>query len=115
MSFQSGGYVYEIWSTPRKRDQRLRRFRICLRLRKPIRQEREIPVIDFSIGSSNIPPCDAVKQAIANACLDDDNYQYSLSPRADLLEAVQEWYASRYGVSLEAEEIFPLKGRPGSA
>lgn len=67
-------------------------------------------VIDFSIGSSNIPPCDAVKQAIANACLDDDNYQYSLSPRADLLEAVQEWYASRYGVSLEAEEIFPLKG-----
>ena len=67
-------------------------------------------VIDFSIGSSNIPPCDAVKQAIANAVLEDESYQYTLSPQQETLDAIREWYANRYGVELRDEEIIPLKG-----
>lgn len=67
-------------------------------------------VIDFSVGSSNIPPHDCVKQAIANACMEDDSYQYSLAPREEVLEAIQDWYRNRYGVRLQEDEIFPLKG-----
>lgn len=66
--------------------------------------------IDFSVGSSNIPPCDAVKQAIASAALDDDHYQYLLQPGADILKAIQNWYRTRYGVELKEGEINPLKG-----
>lgn len=67
-------------------------------------------VIDFSIGSSNIPPCDAVKNAIANAALQDEAYQYTLQPSDEIIEALTEWYQNRFGVSLEPNEIFPLKG-----
>lgn len=67
-------------------------------------------VIDFSIGSSNIPPCQAVKEAIAQGALQDECYQYTLQPSKEMVTAIQEWYKNRYGVSLEAQEIFPLKG-----
>lgn len=67
-------------------------------------------VIDFSVGSSNIPPHDCVKQAISQAALDDDSYQYSLAPKEETLRAIQKWYRNRYGVTLQENEIFPLKG-----
>lgn len=67
-------------------------------------------VIDFSVGSSNIPPCDAVKQAISAAALEDASYQYTLQPGEAILKAIQDWYSRRYGVRLETSEIFPLKG-----
>lgn len=68
------------------------------------------PVIDFSIGSSNIPPMTAVKEALSQAVQEDDSYQYSLGPRPEMIQAVQDWYAGRYGVRLEEDEIFLLKG-----
>ena len=67
-------------------------------------------VIDFSVGSSNIPPCQEVKEAIAQAALTDENYQYTLQPSKAILKAVQDWYLNRYSVELREEEIFPLKG-----
>lgn len=67
-------------------------------------------VIDFSVGSSNIPPCSAVKEAISKAALEDINYQYTLQPGSAILAAIQDWYKNRYGVELAEEEIFPLKG-----
>ncbi len=68
------------------------------------------PVIDFSIGSSNIPPCPAVKEAIAQGALQDAAYQYTLQPSKEIIQAIQDWYHIRYEVDLTAEEIFPLKG-----
>lgn len=68
------------------------------------------PVIDFSIGSSNIPPMDIVKEELSQAVLEDDSYQYSLGPLPEMIEAVQDWYRTRYGVELEEDEIFLLKG-----
>lgn len=67
-------------------------------------------VIDFSVGSSNIPPHDCVKQAISKAALEDDSYQYSLAPKEETVRAIQKWYEKRYDVSLQEGEIFPLKG-----
>ncbi len=67
-------------------------------------------VIDFSIGSSNIPPCPEVKEAISQGALKDECYQYTLEPSLEIILAIQEWYQNRYGVNLERNEIFPLKG-----
>lgn len=69
-----------------------------------------LPVIDFSIGSSNIPPMDAVKETLSQAVQEDAAWQYSLGPLPEMIEAVQDWYQNRYGVDLEADEIFLLKG-----
>ncbi|MCF0259301.1 MAG: aminotransferase class I/II-fold pyridoxal phosphate-dependent enzyme [Erysipelotrichaceae bacterium] len=67
-------------------------------------------VIDFSIGSSNIPPMDEIKNALSQAVLEDEAYQYSLAPLGSLVKAIQKWYRRRYGVDLEEDEIFALKG-----
>ncbi len=67
-------------------------------------------VIDFSIGSSNIPPSDSLKQVLADASLDDDVYQYNLGPSAQMLSTIQDWYQERYGCSLAENEIAVLKG-----
>ena len=48
-------------------------------------------VIDFSIGSSNIPPMDEIKTALANAAMDDESYQYSLAPSLEVTKAIQKW------------------------
>lgn len=67
-------------------------------------------VIDFSIGSSNIPPHESVKKALADAALSDQSYQYSLSALPETAEAVQKWYKNRYGVELASDELVTLKG-----
>ncbi len=80
------------------------------RKKKRFTDRTGLPVIDFSIGSSNIPPMDAVKETLSQAVQEDDAWQYSLGPLPEMIEAVQDWYQNRYGVDLEADEIFLLKG-----
>ena len=80
------------------------------RKKKGFTDRTGLPVIDFSIGSSNIPPMDAVKETLSQAVQEDAAWQYSLGPLPEMIEAVQDWYQNRYGVDLEADEIFLLKG-----
>lgn len=80
------------------------------RKKKRFTDRTGLPVIDFSIGSSNIPPMDTVKETLSQAVQEDDAWQYSLGPLPEMIEAVQDWYQNRYGVDLEADEIFLLKG-----
>lgn len=78
--------------------------------KKQYAQKTGQEVIDFSIGSSNIPPHPDLKNALSKAVLDDSVYQYSLSPLPETVKAIQDWYAKRYGVQLEEDEIFLVKG-----
>ena len=80
------------------------------RKKKGFTDRTGLPVIDFSIGASNIPPMDAVKETLSQAVQEDAAWQYSLGPLPEMIEAVQDWYQNRYGVDLEADEIFLLKG-----
>lgn len=80
------------------------------RKKKRFTDRTGLPVIDFSIGSSNIPPMDTVKEILSQAVQEDAAWQYSLGPLPEMIEAVQDWYQNRYGVDLEADEIFLLKG-----
>jgi LL-diaminopimelate aminotransferase len=78
--------------------------------KKAYAQKTGQSVIDFSIGSSDIPPMDKIKQTLADAAMQDASYQYSLAAMPEMVEAIQEWYHKRYGVDLEENEITIVKG-----
>jgi LL-diaminopimelate aminotransferase len=69
------------------------------------------PVIDFSIGSPNIPPAPHVIDALIRGAGDKGNYEYAITDTGELQNAVRSWYARRYCVELDcATEITSLLG-----
>ena len=58
-------------------------------------------VIDLSVGTPNIPPTHAIKQAIAQAAMADKNYVYAIEDLPELKQAASQWYSRRYGVSID--------------
>jgi LL-diaminopimelate aminotransferase len=78
--------------------------------KKAYTQKTGQSVIDFSIGSSDIPPMEKIKQTLADAAMEDASYQYSLAAMPEMVEAIQAWYHKRYGVDLEENEITIVKG-----
>lgn len=67
-------------------------------------------VINLSIGTPDFPPAPHIMEAVSNAALIPQQYQYSLTETRSLLNAVQEWYSRRYGVTLEDDEIMAVSG-----
>ncbi len=68
-------------------------------------------VTDLSIGAPNIPPSDAVIEALTEAAADRSNYIYAIKDQDALLEAVAVWYRRRYGVEIDPErEVVSLLG-----
>lgn len=49
-------------------------------------------------------------EAVSEAAKDPENYKYALTDRPFLLEAVQNFYKRRFGVSIEPEEIMTING-----
>ncbi|MFC4810791.1 aminotransferase class I/II-fold pyridoxal phosphate-dependent enzyme [Paenibacillus sp. GCM10023250] len=71
-----------------------------------------LDVIDLGIGSPDLPPSPAVREALSRAALRDDAYGYpgSKGTPAFLAEAA-EWLAFRFGVRLDPErELVSLMG-----
>lgn len=67
-------------------------------------------VYNLSIGTPDFKPEQHVMEALSQAALIPENYKYSLTVRPELLEAVQNWYARRYHVQLEQDEIMTVYG-----
>lgn len=67
-------------------------------------------VINLSIGTPDFAPDRHVLQAVSEAALRPENYKYSLGDTPALQEAVRDWYARRYGVALERDEIMSVCG-----
>lgn len=67
-------------------------------------------VINLSIGTPDFYPEDHIMKAVSQACLDPEQYKYSLTETRTLLDAVQCWYLRRYGVTLTDEEIMAVSG-----
>ncbi|MEF2967842.1 aminotransferase class I/II-fold pyridoxal phosphate-dependent enzyme [Paenibacillus sp. M1] len=69
------------------------------------------PVIDLSVGTPNIPPAGHITDALCKAAAEPGNYIYAVNDQTKLLEAVGEWYKTRYGVQLDPKtEICSLLG-----
>lgn len=68
-------------------------------------------VVDLSIGTPNIPPAEHILVALTEAVQDQTNYIYAINDQTALLEAVSQWYESRYGVTVDPRtEVLSLQG-----
>ena len=67
-------------------------------------------VYNLSIGTPDFQPAPHVMQALCDAAKDPENYKYALTELPELLEAVQNWYRTCYGVELEQDEIMSVYG-----
>lgn len=67
-------------------------------------------VLDFTLGSPDIPPAPSVIQTLCIEARHPGNYRYAVDPLPELIEAIQKWYQTRYRVHLEQDEICLLQG-----
>lgn len=78
------------------------------------RAEKEkmgISVIDFSIGSPDLPPAPHIINSLAQAVLKPDNYTYPITGKPELHKALADWYKQRFNVELDPnKEILTLMG-----
>lgn len=72
--------------------------------------ERGMEVYNFSIGTPDFQPPKHVMDAMVEACKDPENYKYAITDRPELIKVMQDFYQSRFGVRLEADEIMTLYG-----
>ena len=69
-----------------------------------------IEMIDFSIGTPDIPPTPRVIETLVEECSKPENYKYAITDCKELIDAVCTWYQNRYNVSLESNEVVSLLG-----
>lgn len=68
------------------------------------------PVLDFTLGSPDIPPAPNVIETLSNQAKIARNYRYAVDPLNELIDAIIQWYSNRYQVSLNRNEICLLQG-----
>lgn len=68
-------------------------------------------VIDFSIGTPNVPPAMHIMEALSNAVADRTNYVYAIKDQNKLTHAVSKWYKERYQVNINpSTQVCSLHG-----
>lgn len=67
-------------------------------------------VLDFTLGSPDIPPAPSVIQTLCLEARNPASYRYAVEPLPELIEAIQKWFKSRYGVVLKPDELCLLQG-----
>lgn len=67
-------------------------------------------IYNLSVGTPDFPTPAHITQAVSRAAQDPENYKYSLTDRPFLLQAVEDFYRTRFGVSLEDDEIMTISG-----
>lgn len=67
-------------------------------------------VIDFSVGTPDIPPDKNVVEELKNEVSKIENYKYAISDSDELIDAVIIWYKRRYKIQLNRNEITSLLG-----
>ena len=65
---------------------------------------------NLSVGTPDFETPERIREAVAKAALDPDNYKYSLTDRPWLIQSVIDFYQRRFGVSLDPEEIMSIYG-----
>lgn len=66
--------------------------------------------INFTLGSPDIPCEKGIMEVIQAQAGIPANYKYAVRPLPALVAAIQDWYETRYGVTLTEEEICLLQG-----
>ena len=71
---------------------------------------RGIKVFNFSIGTPDFQPAAHIMEAMQEACKDPQNYKYAIDDKPELIQAMIDYYKSRFGVTLAANEIMTVYG-----
>ncbi|MCC8139913.1 MAG: aminotransferase class I/II-fold pyridoxal phosphate-dependent enzyme [Lachnospiraceae bacterium] len=67
-------------------------------------------VYNFSVGTPDFAPPAHIMEAMKEACGNPENYKYALADRPELLQAVSDFYRSRFGVELATDQIMSMYG-----
>ncbi|MDO5539667.1 MAG: aminotransferase class I/II-fold pyridoxal phosphate-dependent enzyme [Eubacteriales bacterium] len=67
-------------------------------------------IYNLSVGTPDFETPEHIRTAVSEAAKYPDNFKYSLVDIPPLVEAVQNFYQKRFGVSLDAEEIMSVNG-----
>lgn len=65
---------------------------------------------DLYVGTPDFPTPEHIVRAVSEAAKDPVNFKYSLLDRPDLLQAVVDYYARRYGVAITTGEVCSVNG-----
>ncbi|MBR4173936.1 MAG: aminotransferase class I/II-fold pyridoxal phosphate-dependent enzyme [Lachnospiraceae bacterium] len=74
------------------------------------RLSRGEKVYDFTVGTPDFEAAPYVREAVAKAAADPENYKYSLGDMPELTKALTDRYESRYGVKISASNIASVYG-----
>ncbi len=85
-------------------------FNELLEDKKKFEEQTGLTVLDFTLGSPDIPPAQAVIDTLSEEATEPANYRYAVNPLPALIEAIQNWYQDRYQVQLNPDEICLLQG-----
>jgi len=67
-------------------------------------------VYNLSVGTPDFKPDKHVMEVVSQAALDPENYKYALEDSQEMIDSVKRWYARRFDVSLEDNEILSVPG-----
>ena len=67
-------------------------------------------VYNLSVGTPDFKPQPHIMKAVEEAAKDPDNYKYALADKPGLLQAMKDFYHTRFGVEIETNEIMSLYG-----
>lgn len=73
-------------------------------------EEQGMKIYNMSVGTPDFHTPDHIKQALAEAAMDDDNWKYSLRDLPELLEAVCSYYAKRFQVEITPDMVMSVYG-----
>ena len=69
-----------------------------------------LPVCDLSVGTPDLPPARHIMDAFLDSAARAEHYKYTLADTGALTGAAVEWYARRFSVRLERENVCGLIG-----
>ena len=73
-------------------------------------ENKGITVHDLFVGTPDFEPDIKIKQALANACMNSDDYKYSLRVLPELKDEFIKYYKNRFNVDLNSNEIAMCNG-----
>lgn len=67
-------------------------------------------IFNFSIGTPDFVPPQYIRDALCEAAQDPNNWKYSLRDLPELTQAVCDYYAKRFGVTISPEQVASCNG-----
>lgn len=73
-------------------------------------ERQGMTIYNMSVGTPDFQTPEHIKQALAEAAMDDENWKYSLRDLPELLDAVCEYYQKRFQVEISPDMVMSVYG-----